>query len=464
MDSCTPSTSTSSEIISGACHFCSKTFKNVKLRNRHIKRMHNIDVSKKKMNHIVCPLCEQETHCESHEKLRKHLKDHHQVSIELITFDFSSKQEYETWKDMQKIETSYAMSRVIKGNDYKILYYECNRSNINGYKPNHKIRTEKSGGSIKIKGVCPSRLLCTLRDQGQVSISYWKTHSGHKEELRTMHLSKAQEKTIVEKLMSGVPPSRILDDSKKVETPKLERLALLTSHDITNLSRKYNIHKKRDQDKVIVKAHKIAEMMKEKVEVKKNVKVYGQFQVKSFRDPNKLYNVSIRQLCENVCKTLFCRVCKICIHRYQCDCAEYVVRNTLCKHVHLVRMYEERVGTNSVLDDAARCMGENSIIKSSHGEEINEFITKKQIMEQRNVIQENTIQQRLQDIQHLKNVLDSLVDLDDESYTQLKEKIMTDVEEAKSKAKEKFQEASKDITKKRKMEKRQYFPSNKKRN
>ncbi|XP_072391062.1 uncharacterized protein [Diabrotica undecimpunctata] len=752
MDSCTPSTSTSSEILSGACHLCSKTFKNVKLRNRHIKRMHNIDVSKKKMNHIVCPICEQETHCESHEKLRKHLKDHHQVSIELITLEFSSKQEYETWKDMQKIETSYAMSRVVKGNDYKILYYECNRSNINGYKPNHKIRTEKSGGSIKIKGMCPSRLLCTQRDQGQVSVSYWKTHAGHKEELRTMHLSKAQEKTIVEKLMSGVSPSRILDDSRKLETPKLERIALLTSQDITNLSRKYNIHKKRDQndkvatalkvqewnannknyaflfkkegeqheilkkedfvlgfmnsvmedklrkfssiicmdgthgtnkkgmdltivlikddknagfpvafllsnrleqqvqevflgalknkmqteiqadhfmsdddpkyynawvkimgnrprrllctwhvvrswniqgkrkiqdpnlkkemknemkkiitesnearfidlcniysrklqeaneldflnyltgyyfqnkerikmwahcyrrnlgintnmaiesfnnllktnhlrrnaavrieklldtiedlvdikmwkriidmerpnannyqDKVIAKAHKIAEMMKEKVEVKKNVKVYGQFQVKSFRDPNKLYNVSLRQLCENECKTLFCRVCKICIHRYQCECAEYVVRNTMCKHVHLVRMYEERVGTNSVLDDAARCLGENSIIKSSHEEEINEFITKK--LEQRNMIQENTIQQRLQDIQHWKNVLDSLVDLDDESYTQLKEKFMTGVEEAKCKAKEKFQEASKDITKKRKMEKQQYFPSNKK--
>ncbi|XP_072395870.1 uncharacterized protein [Diabrotica undecimpunctata] len=377
MDSCTPSTSTCSQILSGACHLCSKTFKNVKLRNRHIKRMHNIDVSKKKMNHIVCPLCEQETNCETHEKLRKHLKDHHQMSIELITFEFSSKQEYETWKDMQKIETSYTMRRVTKRNDYKILYYECNRSNINGYKPNYKIRTEKSGGSIKIKGVCPSRLLCTLRDQGQVSISYWKTHSGHKEELRTMHLSKAQEKTIVEKLMSGVSPSRILDDSRKLETPKLGRLALLTSQDITNLSRKYNIHKIRDQS-------------------------------------------------------------------------------------GMVRMYEECVGTNSVLDDAANCLGENSIIKSSHEEEINEFITKK--LEQRNVIQENTIQQRLQDLQHLKDVIDNLVDLDDESYTQAKYKIITFVEEAKCKAKEKFQEATKDITKKRKMEKQQYFPSNKKRN
>ncbi|XP_072378976.1 uncharacterized protein [Diabrotica undecimpunctata] len=752
MDSCTQSSSTSSEISSGACHLCSKTFKDVRLRNRHIKRMHKIDLSKKRMNHIVCPLCEQETNCESHEKLRKHLKDHHQVSIELITFEFSSKQEYEKWKDMQKIETSYAMHRMLNRNEHKVLYYECNRSNVDGYKPNYKIRTEKSGGSIKIKGVCPSRLICKLRDQGQVSVSYWKTHAGHNEELRTMHLSKAQEKVIVEKLMSGVPPSRILDDSRKLKTPKLERLALLTSKDLTNLSRKYNIHNKRDQndivatalkvqewnannknyaflfkkegeqhdvlkkedfalgfmnsvmedklrkfpsiicmdgthgtnkrgldltvvlikddrnagfpvafllsnrldqkvqevflgalknklqtginaehfmsdddakyynawakimgnppkrllctwhvvrswniqgkkkiqdpvlkkemknemkriinetnedrfmelckkyliklqeanetdffnyltgyyfqneerikmwahcyrrnsgintnmaiesfnnllktnhlrrngavaieklldtiddlvdikmwkriidierpnannyqDRVIAKAHKMAETMKDKVEVKKNLKVYGQFQVKSFRDPNKLYNIRIRQLCENECKTLFCRVCKICIHRYQCECAEYVVRNTLCKHVHLVRMYEERMGTNSVLDDAARSLGENSIIKSSHEEEINEFVRGK--LEQRHVIQENT--KRCLQKENFKNVIDSLDDLDDEIYTQVHDKFMRIVQEAKRKVKEKFQETTKDITKKRKMEKQEYFPSNKKRN
>ncbi|CAG9834093.1 unnamed protein product [Diabrotica balteata] len=384
MDSCTSSTSISSEISSGACHLCSKTFKNVKLRNRHIKRMHKIDVCKKKINHIVCPLCEQETNCESHEKLRKHLKDHHKVSIELITFEFSSKQEYETWKDMQKIETRYTKSRVTKGNDYKILYYECNRSNINGYKPNYKIKTEKSGGSIKIKGVCPSRLVCRLRDQGQVSVSCCRTHAGHKEELRTMRLSKEQEKWIVEKLMSGVSPSRILDDSRKLETPKLGRLALLTSQDITNLCRKYNIHKKQDQNDQVATA------------------------LKECNANNKNYAFLLKKE-----------------------------------------------------DDDARCLGENSIIKSSHEEEIIEFIGNK--LEHRNVIQENTIQQRLQDLQHLKNVMDSLVDLDDESYTQAQDKVIRVVEEALRKSKEKFQEATKDITKKRKMEKQPYFPSNKKR-
>ncbi|XP_050514458.1 uncharacterized protein LOC126889824 [Diabrotica virgifera virgifera] len=654
MNSCTPSISTNPE--EALCHICSKIFKTRSSLNRHIKKIHKIDEPTNNMNqnHIICPLCEQDTNFNSHEKLRKHLQDLHQVSIELITFEFSSKQEYETWKDMQKIETSYVSHRTIRRKEHKIMYYDCNRSDLQGYKPNYKIRTEKAGGSIKIKGVCPSRLICKLRDQGQVSVSYWKTHAGHKEELRTMHLSKAEEKMVVEKLIAGVPPSRILKDSRKLETPQLDRLAVITTQDLTNLSTKYNIHKKRDQndmvaaalkvqewnannknyaflfkkegeehdvlrkedfavgfmnavmeeklrqfpniicidgthgtnqkgldltimlvkdernagfsvafllsnrldqqiqevfldalknkmqtevnaeyfmsdddpkyynawekimrqqprrllctwhvvknwnirgkkklqdptlkaqmknelrqimrepdedkfkelcdkyvskleeaneikfvaylkkrylaedriqmwpycyrknsgintnmaieslnnllktnylkrnaavrieklldtmdelveakmwtrivdiirpsannyqDRLSITAHKRAASMKDKLEELVKETAYGYYEVKSFKGMNILRYVNFRQVCESECKTLFCRVCKICIHRYWCSCDDYVVRNTLCQHVHLVRMYEERLGTNSVVDDAARCLEEMSTIK-----------------------------------------------------------------------------------------------------
>uniref|UniRef100_A0A6P7GCT8 Uncharacterized protein LOC114340624 isoform X4 n=1 Tax=Diabrotica virgifera virgifera TaxID=50390 RepID=A0A6P7GCT8_DIAVI len=648
------STSTSSEFVSGACHLCSKIFKNVKLRNRHIKRIHKIDVSIKKIDHIVCPLCEQETSLQTHENLRKHIKENHQVSIELITLEFSSKQEYETWKDMQKIETSYATSRTVNAKEHKILYYECNRSDTYGYKPHSKIRTEKSGGSIRIKGVCPSRLICKLTNQGQVSVSYWKTHAGHKEELRAIHLSKAEEKTIEEKLMAGVPPSRILQDSRKLEKPQLDRLALLTSQDLANLSKKYNVHKKRDQndmvattlkvqewnannknyaflfkkegeehdvlrkedfaigfmnkimedklrkfpkiicmdgthgtnkrrmdltimlvkddrnagfpvafllsnrldqqvqevffryylkdlkrikmwahcyrrnsgintnmaieslnnllktnylkrngrvgieklldtidelvetkmwkrivdmkrpnannyqDRTIMKSHRGAERNKKKMKVTKNVAVYGQYQVTSLKDPSLLQNVTLSQVCESECKLLFCRVCKICMHRYQCDCTVYEVKNTLCQHVHLVRMYEESVGTNSVLDDAARCLGESSIIKSNHEEEINEFIREK--LEQTNETQEKTkgsleLQNEIKnEMEALKNEME---DLDDTSLTKLRDelrRIRRTMQVTKLKAKENCQENAKNIMTKRKMEKQEYFPSKKKKN
>ncbi|XP_072376755.1 uncharacterized protein [Diabrotica undecimpunctata] len=374
MDSAYPSISTSCEINSGACHLCSKIFKNVELRNRHIKTIHKIDVSKKKINHIICPLCEQETNLKNHENLRKHLKENHQVSIELITFEFSSLQEYETWKDMQKFETSYVKQRAVHKNEYKVLYYACNRSNLNGYKPNYKIRTEKSGGSIKIKGVCPSRLICKLRDEGQVSVSYWKTHAGHKEELRTMHLSKEQEKMVVGKLMSGVPPRRILEDSKKLETSKPGRLALLTSKDLRNLSRKYNIHKKQDENDMVT-------------------------------------------------TTL--------IQEWNANSNNYVF------------LFEEE-------DDVERFLGETSINKSRHEEEINEFVREK--LEQTNVIQEKT-NRSLQMENLMENLTNFMEELDNESFT----KFMRVIQGTMHKAKEEFQAKAKNIPKKRKMEDRSIF-------
>ncbi|XP_050508299.1 uncharacterized protein LOC126885657 isoform X2 [Diabrotica virgifera virgifera] len=275
---------------------------------------------------------------------------------------------------MQKIETSYAKHRIVNREEHKMLYYECNRSDAYGYKPNYKVRTEKSGGSIRIKGVCPSRLVCKLRNQGQVSVSYWKTHVGHNEELRTMHLSKAEEKMIVEKVTSGVPHSRILEDSRKMETPKLGRLPLLTSIDLRNLSRKYNIHKKPDQNDMVA----------------------TDLKVKEWND-NKNY-------------------------------------------VLLLKME----------DDAASCLGETSIIKLGHEEEINDFVRGK--LEQRNVIQEETKEEeeilRLQK-EELKNFID---ELDNDSFT----KFMRNIQGTMCKMKEELQEKARNITKKRKMEK-QYF-------
>jgi hypothetical protein len=58
-----------------------------------------------------------------------------------------------------------------------------------------------------------------------------------------------QQKTIVEeKLKSGVPVDRILEDARKLNTPKIERYNLLSSMDVTYLLRKHNVEKKRDKD------------------------------------------------------------------------------------------------------------------------------------------------------------------------------------------------------------------------
>jgi hypothetical protein len=110
-----------------------------------------------------------------------------------------------------------------------------------------------------VKLICMSRyLLKTLINiivllGGKVTVNFWTTHVGHdEEELPSKHLSTLEKTIVVEKLKSGVPVDRILEDARKLNTPKIERynlfFFLLSRMDVTYLLRKHNVEKKRDKD------------------------------------------------------------------------------------------------------------------------------------------------------------------------------------------------------------------------
>nr|CAI5832352.1 unnamed protein product [Callosobruchus analis] len=198
------------------------------------------------------------------------------------------------------------------------------------------------------------------------------------------------------------------------------------------------------QDRIIIKAHKKAEAAKNTVKVVMDAEQFGTFLVKSFKE-NLNYNVALGQVCESNCRTLYCRVCKICIHRYRCNCPEYMVKNTMCKHVHLVRIYEERMGTNSVLDGTAKAIGENSIIKSQNEEEIAHFLEEK--ASQKEPLDQNKRETRWATIKHWAETLDN------EDFN----KFMDDIEGLMKKA----DQARARLPSKRKMEKQEYYPTNK---
>jgi hypothetical protein len=90
------------------------------------------------------------------------------------------------------------------------------------------------------------------------------------------------------------------------------------------------------QDRIVIKAHKKAEEMMNTTQIIKEA--FGQFKVKSSKG-NQFYEVMYNEICESECRALFCRVCKVYVHRYRCECPEYAVRNTMCKHIHIVCMY-----------------------------------------------------------------------------------------------------------------------------
>ncbi|CAH1384971.1 unnamed protein product, partial [Tenebrio molitor] len=142
------------EGASGTCPLCSKSFASTRLKNRHIKRVHQTVVENCRKSHIIYPLCEERNEVKTQENFRKHLEEKHEVSIENLSLQFSSSQEYEMWKNIKKIETNYAKNRGLNNNGHKEIHYECNRSDIKGFKSKACKRTGKSGGTIKMRGVC----------------------------------------------------------------------------------------------------------------------------------------------------------------------------------------------------------------------------------------------------------------------------------------------------------------------
>jgi hypothetical protein len=73
------------------------------------------------------------------------------------------------------------------------------------------------------------------------------------------------------------------------------------------------------QDRIVIKVHKKAEEMMNTTQIIKEA--FGQFKVKSSKG-NQFYEVMYNEICESECRTLFCRVCKVCVHRYRCEYAQ----------------------------------------------------------------------------------------------------------------------------------------------
>ncbi|KAF2904326.1 hypothetical protein ILUMI_01854 [Ignelater luminosus] len=242
---------------SNKCQYCCKKFSNGSSRNRHIKNIHNEVVKTSRIIRIKCSLCFTETG--TYETLKQHLTESHQVSIDEIKITFSSKNEVAIWLQTEKIEVNYFICRRKQKKNVTEIQYACNRSDLKGHKSNCKIRTEKTGGSIKIQGVCPSHLIIKFYKNGQASIKFWKTHVGHDEEIRTQHLSRVEKNMIVDKLKIGISVDQILDDVRKVEHNKQSRFNLASRKDINYLTKKHNIDKRRHENYVVAIGLKVQE-------------------------------------------------------------------------------------------------------------------------------------------------------------------------------------------------------------
>ncbi|KAJ8911397.1 hypothetical protein NQ315_013534 [Exocentrus adspersus] len=63
---------------------------------------------------------------------------------------------------------------------------------------------------------------------GEVMAKFTETHVGHEDELRSKRLSKTEQNYIVGQLVAGVTNDRIIQDARKINNDKLERINLIT--------------------------------------------------------------------------------------------------------------------------------------------------------------------------------------------------------------------------------------------
>ncbi|KAJ8915392.1 hypothetical protein NQ315_008279 [Exocentrus adspersus] len=218
------------------CEFCSLEFSSTSTRNRHIRTKHSAPTSAstsaepvkaERTKRIICPICTNETSFFFYKELIKHLTNSHNLTIKESVLYFRNFEEFTVWRALENREIDFAC---LTGRKYP-----------NGFVSSAQQRNMKTGGSIRINGTCPSRIIVNISADGSVAINFTETHVGHTDELRTKRLTGAEQTTIVGQLTAG------------------ERINLITRGDLAYLIRKFNIDKRRDADDMIATALKIEE-------------------------------------------------------------------------------------------------------------------------------------------------------------------------------------------------------------
>ncbi|XP_050315270.1 uncharacterized protein LOC126749605 [Anthonomus grandis grandis] len=147
------------------------------------------------------------------------------------------------------MEEQYQCNYVIsakrnKGENTEIIYYKCNRSNINKVTiKEHRQRNLKSQGTCKLNFTCTSQIKVVYKSN-KCSIHWIKTHYNHKTELEHIRLSSRMKNEIAAKLVSGLSDQRVLEINRDKIGEHLKRIDLLTSKDVDNIKVKYNIEAK----------------------------------------------------------------------------------------------------------------------------------------------------------------------------------------------------------------------------
>ncbi|XP_017782531.1 PREDICTED: uncharacterized protein LOC108566907 isoform X2 [Nicrophorus vespilloides] len=214
------------------CEFCSETFKNKILFNRH-RKVHT--------SGLKCPLCEV---IDVKPALIQHFTLVHNVDINIEQFDFQTFEEFNSWKEQIEEENTVFFSNrhgTVKSITFTRKRYECNRSGA--YQSQSKGSRHLKNGSKRMNAYCPASIILDYKN-GIYNVKYTSTHIGHTNELRRIPLTKTDRLILADKVANKIPFDSIIEDIKgSLQDSNLERIHLVTKQDLRNIKRDFHLDK-----------------------------------------------------------------------------------------------------------------------------------------------------------------------------------------------------------------------------
>lgn len=169
----------------------------------------------------------------------------HGYTMETETLEFIDCAHFEQWKTkMEKETNSKFVNRHGQRTDNQgiiVTEYCCHRSGH--FKSKSKgVRTLKVLGSNKIDSYCPAAIVTKSSADGEVTVTFQKTHIGHMNEVGRLWLTKEEKAEFCSKISLGVPLEDILDEIGKGIEGTLSRRDLTTRKDLHNIIQTYNLN------------------------------------------------------------------------------------------------------------------------------------------------------------------------------------------------------------------------------
>ncbi|GFQ88404.1 uncharacterized protein TNCT_317511 [Trichonephila clavata] len=221
------------------CKFCSKTFSKSGNKMRHIRQVHK--VKKEVGTYIKCIECN--TSYKHVQKLRDHLKAHHNLNMDEEELHFPNMNAFKKWKhDIERKElTSYTLRHgARKTSGGRKYFYACHRSGkYSSRVTGPRQRMLKTPGTCKLGIVCTAAIYCE-ECPDKVIVRYCSHHYGHGKETSFVQLSTEEQAAIRDNISKGIPFESLLDDIRDNQSSTDHfQLYLLKKRDIRFINNAY---------------------------------------------------------------------------------------------------------------------------------------------------------------------------------------------------------------------------------